>query len=97
MSDQTVLLPKWTLYGTIILAKGQFDHSYIYWIMPIMIFSRVQFFLVHPLYLIWYVSPVANFGTHPLGTFLKAYKSKVWTFWESHIIWKNDPHGFDVY
>ena len=23
--------------------------------------------------------------------------SKVWTFWEAHIIWKNLPHGFDVY
>ena len=22
---------------------------------------------------------------------------KVWTFWEAHIIWKNLPHGFDVY
>ena len=23
--------------------------------------------------------------------------SKVRTFWEAHIIWKNPPHGFDVY
>ena len=35
--------------GRIILAKGQLDHSYTYWIMPIMIFSSVHFLLTHPL------------------------------------------------
>ena len=59
MSDQAVLLPKWFSHGPggshggIILAKEQLDHSYTYWIMPIMIFSRVYFFLVHPLLLAW--------------------------------------------
>ena len=33
------------------MAKEQLDHSYTYWIMPIMIFSRVHFFLAHPLML----------------------------------------------
>ena len=37
MSDQAVLLPKWSPHGRIILAKGQLDRSYIFWIMPIMI------------------------------------------------------------
>jgi hypothetical protein len=49
MSDQAVLLPKLFSYWGIILAKEQLDHSYTYWIMPIMIFRRVYFFLVHPL------------------------------------------------
>ena len=29
--------------------------------------------------------------------FVDLYASKVWTFWEGHIIWKNIPHGYDVY
>ena len=28
---------------------------------------------------------------------LEEKKVKVQTFWEAHIIWKNLPHGFDVY
>ena len=49
MSDQAVLLPKWFTHGGIILGKEQLGHLNTYWIMPIMIFSQVYFFLVHPL------------------------------------------------
>ena len=33
MSDQAVLLPKWSPQKRIILAKGQLDHSYTFWTM----------------------------------------------------------------
>ena len=32
-----------------------------------------------------------------LRSLLKTISCKVRTFWEAHIIWKNLPHGFDVY
>ena len=35
----------WTGLEWIILRKGQLDHSYTFWTMPIMIFSPVYFFL----------------------------------------------------
>ena len=31
------------------------------------------------------------------GDSSKELDGKVRTFWEAHIIWKNLPHGFDVY
>ena len=49
MSDQAVILPKWSPYVSIILAKGQVDHSYTFWTMPILIFSPVQIIMRHPL------------------------------------------------
>ena len=33
MSDQAVLLPKWSPHGRTILAKGQLDHLYTFWTM----------------------------------------------------------------
>ena len=50
MSDQPVILPKWFSYEGILLAKGQLDHSYTFWTMPIMIFSSVANFGNHPLF-----------------------------------------------
>ena len=38
-----------SLMGGIILAKGQLDHSYTFWTMPIMIFSPVANLMHHPL------------------------------------------------
>ena len=29
--------------------------------------------------------------------FMNYLECKVWTFWEAHKIWKNLPHGLDVY
>ena len=31
MSDQAVILPKWSSHETVILAKEQLDHSYTFW------------------------------------------------------------------
>ena len=59
MSDQAVLLPKSSPHGRIILAKEQLDHSN----MPIMIFSRVYFFLAHPF--------ATLFGAHNITSVLK--------------------------
>ena len=39
MSYETVLLPNFSPDGTIILAKEQFHNSYVFWAMPILIFS----------------------------------------------------------
>ena len=44
-----VVLPKWFSYKEIILAKGQLDHSYTFWAMPIMIFSPVANLMHYPL------------------------------------------------
>ena len=44
MIEQAVLLPRWSPYLRIILAKGQLDHFYTFWTMPIMIFSPVANF-----------------------------------------------------
>ena len=49
MSDQAGILPKWFFIRGIILAKGQFDQTYIFWNMPILIFSPVQIIMGHPL------------------------------------------------
>ena len=49
MSDQADILPKWSSHLGIILAKGQLDHSFIFWTMPILIFSPVHLILKHPL------------------------------------------------
>ena len=49
MSDQAGILPKWFSNRGIILAKGQLDHSYTFWIMPILILSPVQIIRRHPL------------------------------------------------
>ena len=40
---------KWFSDWGIILPKGQLDHSYTYWTMPILIFSPVQIIMGHPL------------------------------------------------
>ena len=50
MSYETVLLPKFSPDETIILAKEQFHNSYTFWAMPILIFSRVQIIITHPLF-----------------------------------------------
>ena len=50
MSDQAVLLPKWSPNGIIILAKYQPGHSYTFWAKTILIFSPVYLFLRHPLF-----------------------------------------------
>ena len=44
MSDQAVILPKWSSYEGIILAKGQFDHSYPFWTTAYFIFGPVANF-----------------------------------------------------
>ena len=49
MSYETVLLPKYSPDGTIILAKEQFHNSYNFWAMPILIFSPVYLLMRHPL------------------------------------------------
>ena len=49
VSDQTVILPKWSPNWRIILAKYQLGHSYTFWTMPILIFSPVQIIMRHPL------------------------------------------------
>ena len=51
MSDQAGILPKWFSNGGIILAKGQLNHTYAFWTMPIMKFSQVQIIMRHPLFL----------------------------------------------
>ena len=52
MSDQAVLLPKWSPDWRIILAKYQLGPSYTFWIMPILIFSLVQIIMGHPLWIL---------------------------------------------
>ena len=49
MSDQAVLLTKWSPNWRIILAKGQLDHTLTFWTMPILIFDPVYLLLRHPL------------------------------------------------
>ena len=49
MSDQAGNSPKGFSNWGIILAKGQFDHSYTFWTMPILIFSLGANFGHHPL------------------------------------------------
>ena len=49
MSDQAGILPKWFSSQGIILAKGQLNHSYTFWTMPILMFSPVQIIITHPL------------------------------------------------
>jgi hypothetical protein len=49
MSYETVLLPKFSPDGTIILAKEQLHNSYTFLAMPILIFSPVQIIMTHPL------------------------------------------------
>ena len=49
MSDQTVLLPKWSTPRGNILAKGQLGYFHTFWTMPVMIFSPVANFGGHPL------------------------------------------------
>ena len=49
MSDQAVLLPKRFPHQRIILAKGQFDQSYTFCTMPILILSPGANFGHHPL------------------------------------------------
>ena len=49
MSDQAVLLPKWSPEWRITLAKNHLGHSYTFWTMPILIFSQVQIIIRHPL------------------------------------------------
>ena len=49
MSYETVLLPKFSPDGTIILANEQFHNSYTFWAMPILISSPVQIIMTHPL------------------------------------------------
>ena len=49
MSDQAVLLSKWSPNGRIILTKFQVGHSYTFWTMPNMIHSPVANFGHHPL------------------------------------------------
>ena len=44
MSDQAVLLPKWSPNGRMILAKGHPDHSILFELWLIMIFSPVANF-----------------------------------------------------
>ena len=49
MSDQAVLLPNLSPFEYIILSKGQLDHLYTFWTMPIIIFSPGANFGNHPL------------------------------------------------
>ena len=49
MSYETVLLPNWSSHQGRNLAKKQFHNSYTFWAMPILIFSRVQIIMTHPL------------------------------------------------
>ena len=49
MSEHAVLLPKCSLHGRIILAKGQLNNLYTFWSMPILKFGLVYFFSIHPL------------------------------------------------
>ena len=55
MSDQAVLFPKWFSKKRIILSKGQFDHSYTFWTMPVRIFSPGATFGNHPFVCTMYV------------------------------------------
>ena len=48
MGDQADILRKWLS----LLAKGQLNHSYSFWTMPILLFSLVYLILKHPLYII---------------------------------------------
>ena len=47
MSYETVLSPKFSTNGTIILAKEQFHNLYTFLAMPILIFSLVYLFMRH--------------------------------------------------
>ena len=40
---------------------------------------------------------IEKLGKENFHFFSIALFSKVWTFWEAHMIWKNLPYGFDVY
>ena len=50
MSDITVLLQKWFSNRGIFLAKGQFDHSYTFWTLYILVFIPVANLMHHPLF-----------------------------------------------
>ena len=47
--DFTGILPKWLSHQGSILAKEQLHHLYIFWAMPILIFSSVQIIMRHPI------------------------------------------------
>ena len=97
MSDKAVILPKWSPNGRIILAKGQLDHSYTFWTMPIMIFSPVYFFFGTPsismvarIYLQWSQSWDCTYRWYLCSYFpsfvdLLALTEKVFTYQESYL------------
>ena len=49
MSEQAGILPKLFSNWGIILAKGQLDHCYTFWTMPILVFNPPWFLLTHTL------------------------------------------------
>ena len=69
----------------IILAKGQLDHSYTFWTMPIMIFSQVYFFSWHTLLSRSIISHQIhqNFTVHTRFVFSrkKVFRLKCLVYW----------------
>ena len=63
----------------IILAKGQLDHSYTFWTMPILIFSPVQIIMK---------CPNAKSLSHCLTELFPIYQNNIWTIrqWDNHTI-----------
>ena len=71
MSDQAVLLPKWSPNGRIILAKGQLNNSNTFWTMSILKFGLVYFFSIHPLCLKLASFQMRFYNIRSLCTFFK--------------------------
>ena len=78
MSDQTGILLKWFSNRGIILAKGQLDHLYTFWTMPILIFSPVQIIMGHPLSrleITKHCEQVCNLFLEIFNTYMRMYYS----------------------
>ena len=86
MSDQAGILPKWFSHQGIILAKGQLDHSYTIWAIPIFIFSPVCLLMRHPLpriglwWSIIFIIFFANFIQNHVWKSKKNLASCVWIY-----------------
>ena len=79
MSDQAVLLPKWSSDWRINSAKYQLGYSYTFWTMLILIFSSVQKVMRHPLVQKVYEWPGCCFAKMILQWGDNFFKRRAWS------------------
>ena len=94
MSDQAGILPKWFSSQGIILAKGQLNHSYTFWTMPILMFSPVQIIMRHPLCQRYADFPLySNKIPSQMSTWGKSRHILVNVVCEWPLVWNNEASG----